>query len=174
MTMISDPVKPVDSYRFLDGITKRVVKSWVGLGRPADIPWTPLPKPLSECTVAMLTSGGIALKTDRPFDQIMERQDPWGSDPSYRVLPREADGQDVRVYHLHINPAFAEQDLNCVLPLRQLVELEAEGVIGRAAPSHYSYMGYTMRPQRLLEESVPAIVDRLRQEHVDAVVLVPV
>jgi D-proline reductase (dithiol) PrdB len=166
--------KAVDSYRFLEGITKRMVKTWVGLEKPTGIPWTPLTKPLRDCTVAMITTGGIALRTDRPFDQDLERHDPWTSDPSYRVLPRSATGKDIKVYHLHINPAFAEQDLNCVLPLQQLAELEASGEIGRMAPSHYSYMGYTLRPQRLLEESVPAMVNQLHQEQVDCVVLVPI
>ena len=166
--------KTVDSYRFLDGMTKRMVKTWVGLGTPSDIPWTPLTKPLRECTVAMVTSGGIALKTDQPFNQELERQDPWMSDPSYRVIPRDTTSKDIKVYHLHINPDFAEQDLNCVLPLQQLAELEASGEIGHVAESHYSYMGYTLRPQHLLEVSVPAIVNQLHQEHVDCVVLVPV
>lgn len=171
---LTNAIKNVDSYRFLDGMTKRMVKTWVGLGTPADIPWTPLTKSLSECTVAMVTSGGIALKTDQPFNQELERQDPWMSDPSYRVLPRDTTSKDIKVYHLHINPAFAEQDLNCVLPLQQLGELEASGEIGHVAPSHYSYMGYTLRPQQLLDVSVPAIVDHLREEHVDCVVLAPV
>ena len=174
MTASLDATKPVDSYRFLDGMTKRMVKSWVGLGTPADIPWTPLAKPLSDCTVAMVSSGGVALKSDRPFDLDIERRDPWFSDPCYRVIPRETVAEDIKVYHLHINAAFAEQDLNCILPLQRLAELQASGVIGRVAPSHYSYMGYTLRPQRLLDESVPAMISRLKQENVDAVVLVPV
>ena len=48
------------------------------------------------------------------------------------------------------------------------------GEIGAAAPSNYSYMGYTLRPERLLRESVPAMVQQLREEHVDIVVLIPV
>ena len=164
----------VDSYRFLGGMTKRMVQTWVNLDHAADIPWTPLAKPLAECTVAMITTGGIALKTDRPFDEQVERCDPWFSDPSFRVIPRDTVSHDIKCYHLHFNPGVCESDLGCVLPLRQLGELAARGEIGRAAPSHYSYMGYTLRPQRLLDESVPAIVQQLRQESVDAVVLVPV
>jgi D-proline reductase (dithiol) PrdB len=114
------------------------------------------------------------LKTDRPFDQDIERRDPWFSDPSYRVLPRSASTGGVRVYHLHINPSFAEQDLNCVMPIERLNELQARGEVGRSALSHYSYMGYTLRPAALLERSVPGIVRHLREERVDAVVLVPV
>jgi hypothetical protein len=35
-------------------------------------------------------------------------------------------------------------------------------------------MGYTLRPERLLQESLPGMVRQLREEHVDVVVLVPV
>jgi hypothetical protein len=35
-------------------------------------------------------------------------------------------------------------------------------------------MGYTLRPERLLRESVPRIVRQLRDERVDVVLLVPV
>jgi hypothetical protein len=60
------------------------------------------------------------------------------------------------------------------MPVERLDELVALGEVGESAPSHYSYGGYTLRPQRLLRESVPSIVQRLREERVDAVVLVPV
>jgi D-proline reductase (dithiol) PrdB len=141
---------------------------------PSDIPWTPLAKPLRDSTVALLSSAGVALKSDPPFDQDIERHDPWFSDPSYRVIPQQTSAQDVKVYHLHINGALAEQDVNCILPLQALADMQARGDIGRAAPSHYSYMGYTVRPQRLLSESVPAIVRQLKEERVDVVVLAPV
>jgi len=114
------------------------------------------------------------LKTDHPFDPEIERRDPWFADPSYRVVPRTARTGDIQVCHLHINPTFAEQDLNSVLPAERLDELAEMGEIGAAAPSHYSYMGYTLRPDRLLGESIPGIVRQLRAEHVDVVVLVPV
>ena len=165
--------KAVDSKRFLSGITKRLVKSWIKLETPREIPWTPLAKPLSDCTVALISSGGLALKTDRPFDQEGERQNPWWGDPSYRVIPRTATEEDVNIYHLHVDPAFVTQDLNCLLPLQRLAEMEAAGEIGRAAPSHYSFMGYTVQPEALLQESTPAIIDHLQNEEVDVVVLIP-
>ena len=174
MALQTNPDGKVDSYRFLEGMTKRMVKTWVSLDQPADIPWTPLRKPLNTCTVAMITSGGIALKTDRPFNKEIERRDPWCSDPSYRVIPRNTLTQDIKCYHLHFNPEICERDLGCIFPLGQLVELEMRGEIGSAAPSHYSYMGYTLRPQRFLEESLPAMIRQLQQENVDVVVLIPV
>ncbi len=166
--------RTVDSYRFLDGIAKRAMKRWAGLPGETQIPWTPLARPLSRCTVSLVSSAATALKTDRPFDPEIERQDPWFADPSYRVLPRTVRTGDVQVCHLHINPGFAERDLNSVLPAERLDELALLGEIGAAAPYHYSYMGYTLRPERLLRESLPGMVQRLREEHADVVVLVPV
>jgi len=166
--------KSVDSYRFLDGVSRRVMKYWASLGTPGPIPWTPLAKPLSQCAVSLVSSAGVALVSDRPFDQGIERRDPWLSDPSYRVLPRTASTGNVRVYHLHINSSFAEQDLNCVMPIERLNELEALGEVRISAPSHYSYMGYSLRPEALLRQSVPGVIGHLRKEGVDAVLLVPV
>jgi D-proline reductase (dithiol) PrdB len=166
--------KAVDSYHFIGGITKRLVKTWIQKEPVRDIPWTPLPNPLSACTVALISTGGIALRSDRPFDQEGERENPWWGDPSYRVVPNTATARDIRVYHQHIDPSFAEQDLNCLLPLERLAELAEAGEIGRVAPSHYSFMGYLLQPQQFLEETVPAVIHRLRDEVVDLVVLVPV
>jgi D-proline reductase (dithiol) PrdB len=164
----------VDSYRFLAGMSKRLVKTWISMEQPRSIPWTPLDKPLEDCTVALISTGGIALETDQPFDQDAERQNPWWGDPTYRVIPRTATAKDICVYHQHINPAFAEEDLNSILPLERLLELEANGEIDRAAPSHYSFMGYTLQPEALVEETAPAIIRQLEEEVVDVVVLVPV
>ena len=167
-------VSMVDSYRFLDGVAKRVMRHWSGLRAVRPRPWTPLAKPLPQCTIALVSSAALALSSDRPFDLQIERLDPWFSDPSYRMLPRKTKTNEVQVCHLHINPAFAKQDLNCVMPLERLSELVGLGEVGDSAPSHYSYVGYTLRPERLLHETVPSIVERLKQERVDGVVLVPV
>ena len=150
-----------------------MIQSWLKLESPRDIPWSPLPKPVADCSVALISTGGIALRTDLPFDQEGERKNPWWGDPSYRVIPQAATAADIRVYHLHIDPAHAEQDLNCLLPVERLAELADAGVVGRAAKSHYSFMGYILEPRELLEKSVPAIIGGLRDERVDAVVLVP-
>lgn len=165
--------KTVDSYRFLNGIAKKLIKTWIKLESPRDIPWTPLPKTLSECRVALITTGGIALKSDKPFDQEGERKNPWWGDPSYRVIPRGTKTSDIGVYHMHIDPGSAEQDVNCLLPMERLDELVETGKVGSPASSHYSFMGYILEPTELLQKSVPAVIDRLRQESVDAAVFVP-
>jgi D-proline reductase (dithiol) PrdB len=159
--------------RFLDFASRQVVKGWIARETSRPIPWAPLRTPLSQARVALLTSAAVALRDDRPFDQEGERQDPWWGDPTHRIVPRGTSSADIRVYHLHIDPSFGERDVNCVLPIDRLDELAADGVVGASAPSHYSYMGYILDPRELLEQTVPAMVRRMREERVDAVVLVP-
>jgi len=165
--------KTVDSYRFVGGVTRRMIETWIKMEEPRPIPWTPLTKPLSDCKVALLSSGGIAMKDDRPFDQEGERQNPWWGDPSHRIIPKTASTKDVEIYHLHINPAFARQDINCLLPIQRLNEMEESGEIGKVAESHYSIMGYLPKPDEMLAQSVPAIIQQLKDEQVDVLVLVP-
>jgi len=165
--------KTVDSFRLVSGITRRTIETWINMEAPRPIPWTPLDKPLSECTVALLSSGGVAMRDDKPFDQEGERRNPWWGDPSFRVVPKSATEKDVEVYYLHLNPAYARQDLNCILPLRRLEAMEVQGEIGRPAASHYSIMGYLLQPEAMLRESIPAIIRRLEEERVDIMVLVP-
>ena len=77
----------IDSYRFLDFATRQVMKAWTARQRANDTPFTPLAKPLSECTVALVSTAGVARNDDRPFDQDGERRNPWWGDPSFRVIP---------------------------------------------------------------------------------------
>ncbi len=61
-----------------------------------------------------------------------------------------------------------------MMPLGRLQGLAQMGEIGRSAPRHYSIMGYLLKPEQMLRESIPAIIGCLRQDRVDAVLLVPV
>jgi D-proline reductase (dithiol) PrdB len=164
----------MDSYRYLNRITRMAVKAWIKREPYREIPWTPLRKPLAHSTVALVSSAAVAMRDDRPFDQDKERRDPWHPDESYRLIPCEATERDARLYHLHINTHFGEQDLDCVMPLGRLKELEQAGEIGRSAPTHYSFQGFVLEPRELLEESVPAMIEQMKAEEVDAAVLVPV
>lgn len=163
----------IDSYRFLDFASRQVMKAWAGRQEPGLIPFTPLAKPLSECTVALVTTAAVARNDDQPFDQEHERRDPWWGDPSFRVIPLGTMEQDVRLYHLHIDPRFGQADLDVVLPMRRLAELAHEGLVGQPSARHYSMMGYILDPTVLIEETAPAIAERMRADSVDAVALVP-
>jgi D-proline reductase (dithiol) PrdB len=166
--------RAVDPYRFQDKISVHLVEAWMRREQVTSIPWAPLRGPMAECTVALISSGGISRREDPPFDQAREHEDPWWGDPSFRVLPAGTTEADVVISHLHVNTSFAEQDLGCMLPLARLAELEAEGVVGRSAASHCSFMGYILEPEELLETHLPPIIERMLADGVDAAILAPV
>ena len=165
----------VDSYRFLNFATRQVVRAWIQREpkvAPDEIPWAPMTRSLDRATVSLVSSAGMALVGDRPFDQEGERRNPWWGDPSIRVIPRDAAPEELRVFHLHLDRRPAEQDSDCVLPLRRLRELERAGEIGASAPSHYSYMGYQLTPEPLLS-NCDEMVAGMHREQVDVALLAP-
>jgi D-proline reductase (dithiol) PrdB len=89
------------------------------------------------------------------------------------LLPRTATAKDVALYHLHIQRPVVAQGLNTLLPLLQLLELVDGGEIRRSTADHYSYLGYTLKPQALLEESTPAMILHMKPDGLNIVVLVP-
>jgi D-proline reductase (dithiol) PrdB len=165
----------MDPYRYLPFTSRKIMQAWADRERPpAEVAWTPITKPLEACRVALLTTAGVSVRGDFPFDQQGERDDPWWGDPSWRRLPHHLTEDDVEVSHLHIDHAPIEADLDVVLPLRRLAELEDEGVIGAVATHHYSIMGYVLDACELVEHSAPEIAAELAADEVDLVLLVPV
>jgi len=165
----------IDSYRYLDFATRQIIKAWVEreARETRSIPWAPMAKPLAESTVALVATAGVARTDDTPFDQEGERRNPWWGDPTYRTIPLGTTGREVKLHHLHIDPRFGEEDLDVVLPMRRLAELAGEGVVGRPADTHYSIMGYQLRPGALELETAPAIAREMKARGVDVAALVP-
>jgi D-proline reductase (dithiol) PrdB len=168
--------REVDPWRFtgsfLAGLLSRMIPA-----EPAwtEIPWTPVRKPLAESRVALLSTAGLSMKGDPPFDMELERRQPTRGDPSWRRLRADATGASVTANHLHIDTGYLLRDLNVALPLERLRELAAAGEIGAVAESHYSIMGYQGNDTGVLErESAPAIAAAMRREEVDLALLVPV
>ena len=69
--------KVVNGFHFLPPS----LAAWFAKDIPAqpfngDIPWTPLKKPISETTFTLMTSAGISMKTDPPFDVAREKREP--------------------------------------------------------------------------------------------------
>jgi Glycine/sarcosine/betaine reductase selenoprotein B (GRDB) len=167
--------KVVDSFRFLPPSLKEQLSQYIAqVKRPDATPWTPLRRRVSEATVALVSTAGIALKDDTPFDQERERQDPWWGDPTFRVIPPDATAADVRAYHLHINLDYLHADLDCAFPLTRLRRLADTGVVGRSAPRHFSIMGYSTDTTELERESAPRMATLMKHDGVDLAIFVPV
>jgi D-proline reductase (dithiol) PrdB len=172
----SNEPRRVDPWRFAGGFLEKVLSAAIP-AQPAwsEIPWAPVTRPLAESRVALVSTAGISMRSDAPFDMELERRRPTRGDPSWRRLRADATAADVEVNHLHIDTGYIERDLNVALPVDRLRELAVAGEVGSVAPSHYSIMGYQgSDPSTLVEESAPAIAEAMRSEEVDLALLAPV
>jgi D-proline reductase (dithiol) PrdB len=131
-------------------------------------PLTRLAKPLSQCRVALLTSGGVSRKDAAPFNP--QARNDLRLDP----VPGETDSGFFQIHDDYYNHGDAERDINCIFPLERLRELAAEKVIGSIAPHHYSgFMGRIYVRSKVVNEAAPALAQKLRDERVDAFAMVP-
>ncbi len=130
--------------------------------------WSAPAKPLSEARVALVSTAGVHLKSQEPFDVVSEEGD-W----SYRVIPPDVQQEDLMVSDTHYDHSDADQDINCLMGIHRLHELAEDGVIGEVAPRFFGFMGFIPRPQGLVEESAPAVADMLVKDEVDLVLLTP-
>ncbi|KPJ79165.1 MAG: hypothetical protein AMJ54_00475 [Deltaproteobacteria bacterium SG8_13] len=166
--------KRVDGFRFMPpGLA-----AWIQTFIPDEqfngpIPWTPLARPLSQATVALITSAGISCKSDPPFDMEREKREPTWGDPTYRCIPRNTAAADIDVNHLHINTDYIRKDPDVMLPLTRLAEFEAEGIIGRLAQTAYSFYGFQWQNERFIDEAIRPMASRMKSEQVEAVLLTP-
>ncbi len=135
-----------------------------------DIPWTPLTKTLSESRVALVTTSGVHHRDQEPFNM----RDTNG-DPTFRVIDGSKPVSSLMITHDYYDHTDAERDINIVFPVDRLREFKNEGLIGQAANHHYSFMGHTDGPHinTLMNETAPAVAQRLKADRVDAVILTP-
>ena len=77
------------------------------------VPWTPLPKPLAQCRLALVSSAGFSLPNQLPFDESVQ-----GGDPSFRAIPADTDVKTL--IETHRSESFdhtgLQQDPNLVFP----------------------------------------------------------
>ena len=127
-------------------------------------PWVTA-KPLQQSRIAILTSAALHRRTDMPF--------PAGT-AEFRELPASLTAADLLMSHISINydRAGFQRDVNVAYPIDRLKELAADGTIGSVAPTNYSVMGST--DPATMATTADGIAARLKQEGVDAVLLVPV
>ena len=137
------------------------------LPRFAGQPWVVGP-PLARRRVAIVTTAGLHLRGDFPFDSS-------GAGYDYRVIPGDVAAADLVMSHLSVNfdRSGFQADRNVVFPLDRLKELVRDKIVGSGAAFHYSFMGAIARLS-LYEASARALAGLLKKDQVDAVLLTPV
>lgn len=135
-----------------------------------DVPWSPLTKPLNTARVALVTTAGVHIKGQTPFDMVDKN-----GDPSWRPLPSSAPMGDYMITHDYYDHADADRDINIVFPIERLRELKEEGLIGSLAAVNYGFMGHIDGPHidALVKKTAPEVAGLLKKEGVDAVILTP-
>ena len=120
--------------------------------------------PLSERRVAVVTSAGLSRRGDALFQL---------GDSSYRAIPADTPASELLMSHVSINfdrTGFM-RDQNVLFPVERLYEMASEGTIRSVAAMHYSFMG-AGHPVPM-EPYAREIAERMKSDHVDAVLLTP-
>ncbi|HYM60680.1 MAG TPA: glycine/sarcosine/betaine reductase selenoprotein B family protein [Thermoanaerobaculia bacterium] len=135
------------------------------------VPWAPLTKPLSEACLALVSTAGLVLPDQAPFEHDVK-----GGDTSFRTIPDDADLGTLIDCHRSAtyDHSGIHDDPNLALPIDRLRELADAGVVGSANRRHLSFMGSITAPGRLVAKSAPEAAALLAGDGVDAALLVPV
>ena len=148
----------------------------LGYGKPyewaryADVPFTPLEKPLNQSRVALVT-------TAAPYQPDKGDQGPGApynaAAKFYRVYTDSIDGEpDLRISHIGIDRKHTTaEDINTWFPLKHLKPLRDEGRIGDLTPRFYG--APTNRSQRTtIDQDCVELLDELRADQADVAIIV--
>jgi len=127
------------------------------------IPYTPFEHDLRNTTVALVSTAGVHLASQEPFDT--------DGDGSYRVIPSNTDVADLRIAHTHYDHSEADRDVNCVFPIERLRELVADGTIKAVNDNFYGMMGYALKMKQVIDETGPEIARKIERSQTDLVLL---
>lgn len=135
-----------------------------------EVPFVKPKKPLAESRVAFVTTGGIHLDDQEPYDTVAK-----DGDPAFRVLPSDADTARLRVTHEHYAHRFVDQDVNVLYPIDRLRELEEAGVL-KVAPRCFGW-GFAGTLTRALIQEPDGTAHQaariLKEDGVDLVLAAP-
>lgn len=135
------------------------------LPRFDDRPWVRGPS-LARRRVAIVTTAGLHVRSDRPFGT---------GAMDYRVIPGDVAAGDLVMSHTSVNfdRSGFQADWNVAFPLDRLKELVGDKIVGSIAAFHYSFMG-AVSPVTRYEPKARELAGLLKQDQVDAVLLSPV
>ena len=122
-------------------------------------------KELKDSKVAFITTAGVHLKKDTPFNTK--------GDHTSRMIPKDVNFEDLTISHDHYDTREALKDINCVFPLEILRDFAEEEIISSLAPRNFGLMGYIPEVDLLIEETAPKIADSLVEDGVDIALFSP-
>ena len=124
--------------------------------------WT-VPKEASSRRVSIVSSAAISRRGDKPFSWLAN---------NHRVI--EKNNLDLVMTHVAVeyDRTAWQQDINTILPIDRLEEMAKNNEIGSVSNEHYSFIG-SSDPIKM-ERSAKEVAERMKDDAVDTVFLVPV
>ena len=124
--------------------------------------WT-VPKEASSRRVSIVSSAAISRRGDKPFSWLAN---------NHRVI--EKDNLDLVMTHVAVeyDRTAWQQDINTILPIDRLEEMAKNNEIGSVSNEHFSFIG-SSDPIKM-ERSAKEVAERMKDDAVDTVFLVPV
>ena len=122
-----------------------------------------VPKEASSRRVSIVSSAAISKRGDKPFSWLAN---------NHRVI--EKDNLDLVMTHVAVeyDRTAWQQDINTILPIDRLEEMAKNNEIGSVSNEHYSFIG-SSDPIKM-ERSAKEVAERMKDDAVDTVFLVPV
>lgn len=158
--------------RLLTGVPMlgRAWGRWAHIEVRRGVPWAPLIHPLHRCRATLITTGGVHLSTDQPFDMA----NPLG-DSTFREIPVSTRIENLVITHDYYDHRDADRDPNVVFPLERFRELASSGRLGGLTPTHWSFMGHITGHlvDELETRRIPALIAKLKHEQPDFAFLTP-
>lgn len=143
---------------------------WSQYPRPRNTELPPSPGvDLARSRLLILSSAGAY---DPSTQEAFLGDHPMG-DYGIRELPTDVDLADLAYAHGHYDHTARRADPGVLLPHALLQERVQDGRIGALTPSWISFMGYMPDLRRLLDETVPRVIEVALREHADCALLVP-
>lgn len=123
---------------------------------------------LSHSRLMLITSaGGYLAASQTPYDDQSDL-----GDYTIRTFPVDTPLEALAFAHTHYDHTAVNRDPQVLVPLRHLQAMLADGRIG-GLTSVVSFMGYQPDATRVIDETIPLIVEAARRENADAALLVP-
>ena len=134
--------------------------------RSTEPPFLKLEKPLAECKVGMIATGGVYKAGQVAFH--------YKDDTSYRAIASDTETSNLRATHFAYDLSGAREDINVVFPIEGLLALDEEGFVGSLANNFIACMGGIYSQRAVTDDLAPQLVQRCIDEETDVVLLVPV
>ncbi len=143
-----------------------------------DIPFAPLPRPLADLQLALISAGGVYRADDDPMGPDgPSQQEALGlinefvrGTPTLSTIPVDTPHDELTARHPGYDARSAQRDPSAVFPLDHLREFAASGR-ARLAEEHYGFVGATSQ-RRLEKEVAPRWAEHMAAREVDVAFLV--